>query len=550
METVKKRLIERYADKTVINVENSSIATGNSALEILARSPGVSVSQDGSISLKGKSGVNVLIDGKSTYLSAEQLAARLRSLSGSTIKSIEVITSPTAKYDAAGNAGIIDIKLKKNSNYGTNGNLELGVGYKRNAQSNAGISLNHRTKDLNIFGNFANSNSKLFEDLDIQRINNSDGEKTFFHQQNFQTNSSHDNNYKVGLDYFINSKNTIGILANGYFNNGHDKSAGNTLIGKSFTQIDSLVKANNPSKNKANQQAYNLNYKLAIDTLGKEFSADLDYAKYQSDIQTTYNNDFFLADGTVQKAPSIFRNATPSSVKIWAAKADYTHPFSDKTKLALGLKSSKVSTANNFSFEKLLNNDWQNDVNRSNKFNYTENINAGYVTISHDFGAISIEVGLRAEQTRSKANAINDQKTVKRSYFDLFPNISITQSLSAAHKLGLAYNRRIDRPDYKSLNPFVYFVDLYTFSQGNPFLNAQYTNSFSLTYNYDDKLNVVAGYSLTKDLITDVFLADETAKTLYVTTQNLGRQYTYDLTLSAPTTIAKFWTMDNSLTIA
>lgn len=546
----KKRLIERYSDKTVINVENSSIATGNSALEILARAPGVSVSQDGTISIKGKSGVNVLIDGKSTYLSAEQLAARLRSLNSNTIKSIEVITSPTAKYDAAGNAGIIDIKLKKNSNYGTNGNLELGAGYSRNAQSNAGISLNHRTKDLNIFGNFSNSSSKLFEDLDIQRVNDDNGEKTYFHQQNFQTNSSHDNNYKVGLDYFLDSKNTIGILASGYFNNGHDKSIGNTFIGKSFNQVDSLVKANNPSTNKANHQAYNLNYKLAIDTLGKEFSVDLDYAKYQSDVQTTYNNDFFLADGTSQKARSIFRNATPSTVKIWAAKADYTHPFSDKTKLALGLKSSKVSTANDFRFENLISNNWQNDISRSNKFNYTENINAAYATISHDFGTTSIEAGLRAEQTRSNANAINDQKTVKRSYFDLFPSISITQSLSEAHKLSLAYNRRIDRPDYKSLNPFVYFVDLYTFSQGNPFLNAQYTNSLSLTYNYDEKLNIAAGYSLTKGLITDVFLADEAAKTLYVTTQNLGRQYAYDLTLSAPTTLTKFWSMDNSLTIA
>ena len=543
----KKRLIERYSDKTVVNVENS-IAIGNSALEILARIPGLSVNQDGTISIKGKSGVNVLIDGKSTYLSAAQLAARLRSLNSNTIKSIEVVTSPTAKYDAAGNAGIIDIKLKKNANYGTNGNLDFGVGYSRHAQSNAGLSLNHRTANLNVFGNFANSNSKLFEDLDIKRINDNNGEKTYFYQQNFQVRSSHDNNYKVGLDYFINPKNTIGILASGYFNNGHDSSVGNTFIGKSFTQIDSLVKANNPSKNNANSQAYNLNYKSAFDTLGKELSVDLDYAKYRSDAPTTYYNDFYNADGTVRKAPSVFRNATPSIVKIWAAKADYTHPFNDKTKLALGIKTSKVSTDNDFRFENLLNNNWQNDVGRSNRFNYKENINAAYATLSHDFGSTSLEVGLRAEQTNSTANAVNDQKTVKRSYLDFFPNIAVTQSLAERHKLSFAYNRRIDRPDYKSLNPFVYFVDLYTFSQGNPFLNAQYTNALSLTYNYDEKLNVSLGYSLTKNLITDVFLANETQKTLYVTTQNLGRQYAYDLTLSAPTTIAKFWSMDNSLT--
>ncbi|RZL40639.1 MAG: TonB-dependent receptor, partial [Pedobacter sp.] len=230
----KKPLIERFSDKTVMNLENSIVASGNTALEVLAKMPGVSVNQDGIINVKGKSGVNVLIDGKTTYLSAEQLVTRLRSLSSSELKSIELITNPSAKYDAEGNAGVINLKLKKNTGFGTNGNLDLGFGYGKNPKSNAGISLNHRNKNFNIFGNLAHNNNKYQEDLDINRITNNGISNTFFHQYNTQIRSSHNNNYKAGIDYFINEKNTIGFLTSGYFNNGHEKSNGITDIGTSF----------------------------------------------------------------------------------------------------------------------------------------------------------------------------------------------------------------------------------------------------------------------------------------------------------------------------
>ena len=544
----RKPLIERFTDKTVMNVENSLVATGNTALEILAKMPGVSVNQDGNISVRGKSGVNVLIDGKSTFLSNEQLATRLKSLNSNELKSIELITNPSSKYDAEGNAGIINIKLKKNSAFGTNGNIALGFGYAKNPKSDAGISLNHRNKNLNIFGNFVNNNNKYQENLNINRITSDGISDTYFHQYNTQIRSSHNNNYKFGLDYFLNEKNTIGFLTTGYFNNGHDSSKGTTDIGTSFTKIDSSIVADNPSTNKYRNQAYNLNYKSALDTLGQEFSVDLDYAQYRSEENTVYNNNFSDANGFGYRTPLTFRNLTPSLIKIKAAKIDYSLPINTKSRFDFGLKSSWVSTDNDFRFENLVASQWQNDLTRSNRFVYDENINAAYVNFKHEFKSTSVEIGLRTEQTNSKGNSVNEQKVVKRSYFDFFPSFSVNQTLSENNQLGFSYSRRIDRPDYKSLNPFVYFVDLYTFSQGNPFLNPQYTNAFQLTYNYKKELNISLGYSITNNLIMDVLLPDNTKKSLFQTVQNLDKQFSYDLTVGYPTTVTKFWSMDNTIT--
>lgn len=544
----KKPLIERFTDKTVMNVENSLVATGNSALEVLAKMPGVLVNQDGIISVRGKSGVNVLIDGKSTFLSNEQLATRLKSLSSNELKSIELITNPSAKYDAEGNAGIINIKLKKNSAFGTNGNIDLGFGYGKNPKSDAGISLNHRTKNFNIFGNFTKNNNEYQEDLDIDRITSDGLSDTYFHQYNTQIRSSRNNNYKFGLDYFLDEKNTIGFLTTGYFNNGHDSSNGITDIGTSFTKIDSSIVADNPSTNKYRNQAYNLNYKSVIDTLGQEFSVDFDYAQYRSEEYTVYNNYFSDINGNQYKSPLTFRNFTPSIIKIKAAKIDYSLPLNAKTKFDFGLKSSWVNTDNDFRFENLVSTQWRNDLTRSNRFVYDENINAAYTNFKQEFKKNSIEVGLRIEQTNSKGNSVNEQKVVKRSYLDFFPSFSVNHDLSENNQLGFSYSRRIDRPDYKSLNPFVYFVDLYTFSQGNPFLNPQYTNAFELAYNYKKELNISLGYSITNNLILDVLLPDDAKKTLYQTVQNLDKQSSYDLTIGYPTTVTKFWNMDNTLT--
>jgi outer membrane receptor protein involved in Fe transport len=542
-----KPLIERQIDKTVINVENSSLAAGNTALDILQKSPGVTVDRDGNIALRGKQGVTVMLDGKPTYLSSEQLANLLRSTEGNAIQSIELITNPSSKYDASGNSGIINIKLKKNRNYGTNGSVLAGFGYGKYYKANGGLTLNHREKKFNVFGNFDYGKNKRFGTTDIVRVNNAATDKTYFDQTNYTIRDRNNYNYKGGIDYFLNDKNTIGFAFNGYNSNGRNTGDVLTLIGNQPGKTDSSVVAENPNQSKYTGMSYNLNYKSTIDTLGQELSVDADYSRYVGKSNNTFNNRYLNASGQPLKADYLFRSGTPSLTTIRAGKADYTYPINKDMKLETGLKSSFVKTDNNFLFENYINNDWVNDLTRSNHFVYDENINAAYLNLNRKFKSTSVQLGLRGEQTNSKGNSITENRVVDRHYFNLFPSVFINQELSKNNDLGVSYSRRIDRPDYGSLNPFIDYVDLYTYRFGNPFLKPQYTNSFELSYSYKKTLNITMGYSHTSDVITDVLLTDTTNKTISISKQNLASQDSYNINISYPIQITKWWSSSNNL---
>ncbi|MET1053951.1 MAG: TonB-dependent receptor [Pedobacter sp.] len=545
----RKPLVERQVDKTVLNIENSVLAAGNNALEILQKAPGVTVDKDGNISLRGKKGVLVMLDGKPTYMSSEQLANLLRSTEGNAVQSIELITNPSAKYDAAGNSGIINIKLKKNKNYGTNGSVNAGAGYGRYYKANTGISLNHREKKFNIFGDFNYSRRKQYHNLDIMRVNNTTTDQTYFNQTSEGKGPRRNYNFKGGLDYFLDDSNTIGLAVNGYNGGGSNDAKVLTLIGSQPLQTDSSVLANNPNQFNYRGITYNLNYKGTIDTAGQEITADIDYSKYKNSGDNQYNNNYLDINGQPYRSPYIFRSFAPSEVNVFAVKTDYTYPFSKKMKLDAGLKSSVVSTDNNSIFENFLNNNWQNDASRSNQFKYDENINAGYLNLKREFTGTTIQLGLRAEQTNSTGNSITEQRVSKRHYFNLFPSLFVNHVLSKNNEIGFSYSRRIDRPDYGDLNPFISFVDLYTYGIGNPFLNPQYTNAFEVSYSYKKTINATFGYSHTNDAITRVLLSDTVQKTLFITSRNLAVKKSYNLNVNSPLNIFKWWTTNNNLTV-
>ncbi len=552
VEIVKQKpLIERQIDKTVLNIENSALATGNTALEILEKAPGVTVDKDGKISLRGKQGVTVMLDGKPTYLSAEQLANLLRATEGTAIQTIELITNPSAKYDAAGNSGIINIRLKKNRSYGTNGSVFIGSGYGKYYKANGGVTLNHRAAKFNVFGNFDFGRNKSFNDIDIMRVNNTAVDQTYFNQTNHNIRLRNNSNFKGGLDYFINDKNTIGFAFNGYNSNGNNGADILTLIGNQPLSTDSSVVARNISDYKYTGITYNLNYKSTIDTAGQEISADIDFSRYNGKEDNRFDNFYLNASGQPSKPSYLFKNGAPSVVKIWSAKVDYAYPINKEMKLETGVKSSIVTTDNNFLFSTFNhgNTQWENDVTRSNQFIYDENINAAYVNLNKKFKTTSVQLGLRGEQTNSKGNSITEQKVVKRHYFNLFPSVFINQELSENHEMGVSYSRRIDRPNYDSLNPFISYLDLYSYEYGNPFLKPQYTNSFELSYAYKKTINATLGYSHTSDVITEVLLSDTVKKTIFISEQNLAQQNSYNLNISSPLKLAKWWTTNNNLTL-
>jgi len=536
-----KPLIEHKIDRTVMNVENSVLAAGNSAMDILERAPGVSVDKDDNISLKGKQGVTVMINDKLTYLTSAQLATLLRSTDGTTIQSIEIITNPSAKYDAAGNSGIINIKLKKNRQVGTNGSLTAGAGYGAYGKDNENLTMNHKEGKLNIFGSFSHNDNKRIQDIGIKRIipDTAGGAPTYFRQNSPLISDNHNNSYRFGADYDMSSKNTLGFVISGYFNGEQDNIDDRTYIGRSFDQVDSSLRTVSGIHQTYNDIAFNLNDTYKIDTAGQQLSADLDYSKFRNNSIAQYVTDFYLPDGSFQHPEGFLGNHTPSNIDIRTGKVDYTKPITKSLKFESGLKFSDVKTDNNLT-EKFAAGD---PYISTNHFVYDEKIDAGYVNLNKDYKNFSVQAGLRAEYTSSTANgdSANVVQIIPRHYLDLFPSLFIDHTINGKNEINFSYSRRIDRPQYDNLNPFVFHLDPYTYQKGNPYLKPQYTNNFELNYTYNKNITLTLGYSKTTDVITELPGTDPATKVSFVTQQNLQVQNAYNANLYAPYTITKWW---------
>jgi hypothetical protein len=546
----KKPFIEQQIDRTVLNVENSIVSAGSTALEVLERAPGVTVDQQNDqLKLRGKEGVIVQIDGKQTFLSQQELMNLLRNTPSDNIEKIELITNPSSKYDAAGNSGIINIKMKRNKNYGTNGNINLGAAYAQHGRANATGTINHRAGKLSSFVSAGTFFNKGFNDNQIYRSIPFEDKVTIFDQKTERINKSQYHNVRAGIDFFATSKSTFGILLSGFrneFSNPFGQT--NTRILNEDLSLQRTFRTDVYNGSKMNNYSANLNFKHQFDDKGKELTFDVDYVTYRgvnrSELDTRYSKPNGEADG----APEIVRNKMPSEINIGVAKLDYTQPLW-KGKFETGLKSSYVASDNNMVFETKAD-DWILDPSRSNQFKYTENVNAAYINYSGKISKkLTYQLGFRGEHTHSIGNSVTLNQKRDRNYVNLFPSMFLSQQLDTNNILNLSYSRRIDRPNYQSLNPFEFYLDPYTFQKGNPNLKPQYTNSFQLVHVYKNFLNTTLAYSRIKDMIADELpqqIASEN-KT-FVTSDNLDNQDNISLTVSAPIPVRKWWTLQTNFT--
>ena len=535
-------LIERKFDRMVMNVENSVLAAGNDAMEILERAPGVTIDKDDNISLKGKQGVTVMINDKLTHLSSAQLATLLHSTDGNNIASIEIITNPSAKYDASGNSGIINIILKKNNSVGTNGSITATGAYGIYPKGNASLSLNHKEGNLNFYGSYSIGSRQRANNIYIDRLIDTSGKQTYFTQHTFMPSTSYNNTYRLGVDYDMGKKNSLGLLFSGYFNGESDNNVNNTSIGSKPGLIDSLQNTTSAIGQTYHNYEFDLNDKFRIDSLGQDITIDIDYTNFTNTNNAVYNNYYLFANESTQHPPVFQRNQSPSNIQINTEKIDYTLPFHKTMKFEAGLKSSYVKTDNNLQAQVAKGTaPFGNDTTRTNHFIYEETVTAAYVNLAKTYKKTQVQIGLRAEDTHSIGNSLTTKQIVDRSYFDLFPSIFINHSLSDKHDIGFSYSRRIDRPQYDNLNPFQYNLDQYTYSKGNPFLNPQYTNAFEFNYTYAKAINVSVSYSHTDDVITQIILPDNARKSTYQTTLNLNTQDVYNMNINAPFQFTKWW---------
>jgi len=548
-----KPFIERQLDRTVINVNSSIVSAGSTAMDVLARAPGVLVNQNDDISMKGKQGVIVMIDGKPTYLSSTDLANLLRSTPANSIDKIELITNPSAKFEAAGSSGIINIKLKKDQRYGTNGNFSLSVGQGVYSKLNTGLSLNYRNNKINLFGNYNYTYRESFNHLELHReFFKDDGTLDgAYRQNNYLTFPVKSNLAKVGADYSPSKNTTIGIVFTGLVTQFDPLGANSSDVLDSTEQKVSYFKTNSNAKNHLNNFAGNINLKHTIDTAGQELTADLDYARYGVTSLQNYTTKYFDLDGTPSQPDDVLQDHQPGVLDIYSIKADYTLPLPKQSRFEAGFKSSYVKADNNLSFYNIVDNVPQFDTTKSNHFIYNENINAGYVNYNKSFKKYKVQLGLRAEQTVAKGNQLattSDANKFRNSYVQFFPSVFISDKINEQNELSVSVGRRIDRPTYKQLNPFKFYLDPSTYVEGNPFLKPQLTYTAEADYTYKQKYTVSFTYSNTSDNITSVLVPNEADNRVTIQTdKNLARNYYYNLSFTAPFDITNWWNSTNNL---
>ncbi len=537
--TSKQALIEVQPDKTVFNVEGSINASGNSALELLRKSPGVLVDNNDNILLMGKNGVRVYIDGKPSPLGATDLAMMLKSMQSSEIEAIEIITNPSSKYDAEGNAGIINIRLKKDKNLGLNANVNTGYSVGVFSKYNATTNFNYRNKKTNLFGAYSYNNGQNRSWIDLFRTQNN----TYFRQESHTLTTGAYQSARLGADFFLSENSTLGVLVNGALNNRDWTNVSHTpIVDLATAQLQSVLNASSVNDAARNNLNANLNYQWKNKD-GKSWSIDLDYGLFRNTTDTYQPNVYLGPEEKAIREERIFTAQAPTDINIYSLKTDYEAPLWDG-QLEAGLKFSLVSTDNAYEFFQLIEQVPVRDIDRSNRFQYDENINAAYVRFSQKIKKVNFSFGLRAEQTNSVGNLSSDKKTsnslVKRHYLSLFPSGGVTYQLNRDHQFRLNYSRRIGRPNYQTLNPFEFKRDELSYSRGNPFLQPQFTNNMEISHTFKYTLTTSLGYSQTNDYFAELSDTTEVSRT-FLETVNLGSRKVISFNVSFPFRPTTWW---------
>lgn len=528
----KKPMIEVKADKMIFNVENSINAIGTNAFELLRKSPGVVIDKDDNLMLKGKNGVRIFLDGKPTVFDGRDLAAYLKTINSADIEAIEIITNPSAKYEAEGNAGIINIKLKKSKKLGYNGSVNLGFAVGIHPKTNSSVGMNYRKNSWNVFGNYSNNFGKNQNSISLYRV-----QDFIYDGKSVMIDNTQSHNFKVGADYQADKTSTIGVTLTGNLSNGTNVTNSTTPIFDKLSNIlnRTLTSSNTIDVTRNNYNA-NFNYRYA-DTNGIEVSVDLDKGWFDNDGLSFQPNEYRNVNDLLNPTFSIFRNYTPTRIDINSAKLDIAFPVK-KGKLEVGGKYAKVITKNASDFYNVINGIDNLDLNLTNKFNYTENINALYANFNRPINQkLTVQAGLRMENTKSEGDLISantqSDANVKREYTNLFPSAAISYNVNMKNALNLTYSRRIDRPGYQDLNPFEFRLDELTFQKGNAFLRPQYSNAFELTHTYKYMYNTTFSFTRTTDLQSQIVDSSGTSKS-FITQRNFDQQDVMSVNFSAP----------------
>ncbi|PPK88713.1 outer membrane receptor protein involved in Fe transport [Neolewinella xylanilytica] len=545
--TAQRALVEVKPDRTIFNVQGTINAAGSDGLELLRKAPGVSVDNSDNISVLSRSGVLVYVDGRNVPLQGADLSNYLRNLTAEQIERIDIITSPGARYEAQGNAGIIDIRLKKAEDEGANGSMTAAASQGRYARYAVNVGGNYRNDRFNLFGNLSYGYNQNFS-----QSNFTSRQRSFLLIDDlYSVPILRTPGIRTGLDVYLGDRHTVGILFTGQYEDGRRVVNNSTEIyererpGVVLLEPDSILRAQVFDDGDHNLNTFNVNYNFAIGA-GHNLNLDLDYGRYRHANVIDQPNRYFSPGGQLL---SVSDNSfdTPIDITIHTARLDYNLPIG-KGAASAGAKYSGVETSNTFLFYQGLSGDRTLIAERSNLFHYDESVFAGYLSYGGQLSeSVSFSAGVRMEVTDAAGTLTavetgRSEPSVDFNYVSFFPNAGLTYSTPDGNTINLRYGRRINRPDYSSLNPFRVQLNELSYRRGNPFLQPEKVNNVELGYVLGGRYNFKLAYSRTDDQVAQLFSPDDSiALAGFETYDNLARQTVVNFTASAPIQITAWW---------
>lgn len=537
----KKPFIQHSEGKTILNVDAAVTNAGTTVLEVLEKSPGVMVDKNGGISLQGKAGVLLLIDDKPTYLSGADLNNLLSSMSSSQVEQIELMTNPPAKYDASGNAGIINIKTKKNKAKGFNISLAVAGTQGVYPKNNNSLVVNYRNDKFNMFATYSINITHYFTYIyALRKYYDDNGKVTaVLDQPTYFTGTSLNNTMKAGIDYYLAPKTTIGIVLGGIRAHRNGTGEADATWLNASGAIDSAIRTGSINFTRFNNTSANMNLRHSV---GKhDIAVDIDWLHYVITNKNQFNNHLQASGGYNEAS----RGYIPSGITIVTGKLDHIYRMSRNATLQSGLKSSYISTDNTASYQNFDGNAWQEDYGKSNHFLYKENIQALYSSIQTKYKCFGMQAGLRYELTGYNAHQLGNvqqkDSAFSRNYSGLFPSGYISYQLDSANSFTFTAGRRIDRPPFQTLNPFTFIINKYTYQTGNPYIVPQYSWNLELSHQYKQLLTTTVSYSIVQNYFSQLFLTDTISGLLYYSQGNVGHTHNLGLSSTLSLSPVKWW---------
>jgi hypothetical protein len=535
------------ADKTIVNVEGTVMAEGSTALDVIGRSPGVYVDSDGNINLNGRSGVIVLIDDRQTYMSADDLANFLRAMPADNIKSIEVINNPPARYDAEGSAGVLNIKLKKNTANGINGSVQVGHQYNGLHAPFTGATVNVRQGKWTSNASLNYNEWARVTDLDIFRRFQLDEGVSDFDQVAALTMRRRNVFFNGGTDYAINDRHSVGMSLQASTSRGKEDGTSLTNITNPSTPAINYLEALNDGESESRRFFTNFHYVGSLDTLGTRLTADIDYTVMETGSLGMLNNRYWMNEHQNLSSDRI-RTENEMFYTIFTSKVDFTKPLNDKVTLETGAKGSWVRSDNDLDIQRGMAEEPLQPHPSSNEFIYHENVLAGYVTLKGPISSrLEYQAGLRGEHSDITGNSVTMNRVDRQRYFDLFPSMYLQHKVSENYEIVYNINRRITRPNYRLLNPFVFYVDPLTTERGNPNLRPQYANNFEMNHIFKQSYQFSISYSRIFNSFTQILEQNEETRESTIQIQNLDRAENFNIRMTIPFDITDWWSTSNML---